>query len=252
MSPAAVGQRPQSPASAGAVSESAVRRSRPAQVSNAKPRAPRTRIRRASPRPDGRVRREPGRRRGSRRCSRGPSNTSPPARGSRVRPAARERGRAGSVPSAPSPPASSTPRRGPGGDRSPSPQVTRWRTADPFRSFTTSSWAGIRRRRSATWLTMPTLRSRSRSESSTSSTSSRVWSSRLPKPSSMKSVSSPAPPASSVTTSARPSARASEAKNVSPPESVAVSRSRPVQASTTCRPSPDRRPPARASEWTRV
>nr|WP_167537811.1 hypothetical protein [Streptomyces chartreusis] len=34
---------------------------------------------------------------------------------------------------------------------------------------------------------MPTLRSRSRSESRTSRTSSRVWSSRLPKPSSKKS-----------------------------------------------------------------
>lgn len=43
-----------------------------------------------------------------------------------------------------------------------------------------------------------------------------------------------------------------EAKKVSPPESVAVSRSFPVQASTTCRPRPARLPPERASEWTRV
>src|SRR5690606_30248368 len=128
----------------------------------------------------------------------------------------------------------------------------RCRSTDPERSLTTSSWAWMRRRRSATWLTMPTLRSRSRSESRTSRTSSRVWSSRLPKPSSMNRVSSRTPPASSVTTSARPRARASEAKNVSPPDRVAVSRSRPVQASTTCRPRPLRPRPARSSEWTRV
>lgn len=38
----------------------------------------------------------------------------------------------------------------------------RCRTTDPVLPFTTSSWAWMRRRRSATWLTMPTLRSRSR------------------------------------------------------------------------------------------
>ena len=63
---------------------------------------------------------------------------------------------------------------------------------------------GIRSRISATWLTTPTTRPPSRSESRVSITSSRVSASREPKPSSTKSVSRSAPPASWAITSARP------------------------------------------------
>src|SRR5262249_34809603 len=100
---------------------------------------------------------------------------------------------------------------------------------------------------SATWLTMPTMRPPSRRPSSTVITSSRVSSSRLPKPSSTNSASILVPPASAVTTSARPRARARLARNVSPPDSVLVSRSTPVQPSQASRPRPDRPAPRRAA-----
>ena len=117
----------------------------------------------------------------------------------------------------------------------------------------TTAWWVTRARRSATWLTTPTARPPSRRESSTVSTCSRLSSSRLPKPSSMKSVPRSSPPVSSRTASARPRARAREAMNDSPPDRVAVSRTRPVHWSRTRRPRPDRAPrAARSSECSRT
>ena len=65
-----------------------------------------------------------------------------------------------------------------------------------------------------------------------------VSSSSVPKPSSMNMVSSRTPPDEACTTSAKPSASASEARNDSPPERVFTSRSRLVYASSTFSPSP--------------
>ena len=81
----------------------------------------------------------------------------------------------------------------------------------------------------------PTIRPPARRPSRTFMTSSRVSSSRVPKPSSTNRASIRVPADSAVTTSARPRASARLARNVSPPDSVAVSRSIPVQASQASR-----------------
>lgn len=70
----------------------------------------------------------------------------------------------------------------------------------------------------------------------------------VPKPSSTNNVSMAAPPASAWTTSARPSARAREARNDSPPDRVHVSRSWPIHASTTRSPT---RTGRRRAAWCR-
>ena len=106
---------------------------------------------------------------------------------------------------------------------------------EPRRALRTSSWAGTRLRSSATWLTRPTTRPPSRRESRVSITPSRVSASSAPKPSSMKRVSSWVPPASWLTVSASPRARARETMNVSPPDRVAGSRCLPLHSSRTRR-----------------
>jgi hypothetical protein len=118
----------------------------------------------------------------------------------------------------------------------------RWARVEPAGPFRTCRRWVMRRRSSGTWLMTPTVRSWARRESRTSRTLWRVSSSRVPKPSSMNRVSRGLPPASWVTTSARPRARDREAKKDSPPESVSVLRGRPVQESVISRPRPDRAP----------
>ena len=126
-------------------------------------------------------------------------------------------------------------------------------TVEPRRALRTSSWVGIRLRSSATWLTRPTTRPPSRSESRVSITPSRVVASRAPKPSSMNRVSSWVPPASWLTVSASPRARARETRKVSPPDRVAGSRCLPLHSSRTRRLSPPRCSPApRSSACSRV
>src|SRR6516225_6396754 len=113
-----------------------------------------------------------------------------------------------------------------GGDRDPVPrshicgnraggrlipaQATTRAAEEPSGRRRTSSRSGTRSFRSATWLTMPITRPRSRRSSTTPITWSRVAASRDPNPSSMNRVSRSTPPASARTTSARPRASARE------------------------------------------
>ena len=89
----------------------------------------------------------------------------------------------------------------------------------------TTSWVGIRSRISATWLTTPTTRPPSRSESRVSMTSSRCRrpATRSPRRRTACRGRRRRPP-HLVTTSASPRASASDTTNVSPPDSVAGSR----------------------------
>ena len=78
-----------------------------------------------------------------------------------------------------------------------------------------------------TWVMIPTSRSDSRRRSSASMTASRLSSSSVPKPSSMNIASRRAPTASPAMSAMLPAsavARLSEARNVSPPDSVSTLR----------------------------
>src|SRR5699024_5977303 len=96
---------------------------------------------------------------------------------------------------------------------------------------------------SPTWLTIPITRPLSARRPISRTTVSRVSGSREPKPSSMKRVSICTPPASPMTMSARPSARARETKKVSPPERVSGTRTWSVRRSSTSRSRPVLRAP---------
>src|SRR5699024_7818906 len=108
----------------------------------------------------------------------------------------------------------------------PAPQATS-RRLDPARPLLTNRRVGIRCRNSSTCETSPTTRPPARSSSNTFITTSRVSASSVPNPSSTNHVSNAAPPVSAETTSAKPSASASDARNDSPPESVFVERTAP-------------------------
>lgn len=108
-----------------------------------------------------------------------------------------------------------------------SPQAICSSTLDPVRDLRTRSRVGMRWRSSSTCDTNPTTRPPARSSSRMFITTSSVSASRVPKPSSTKRVSSSAPPVSPATTSARPNASDSDARNDSPPESVFAGRTAP-------------------------
>ena len=98
----------------------------------------------------------------------------------------------------------------------------------PVRFLCTTTCRSMRSFRAPTWEMMPTSRSPSVSPASTRMACSSDSSSRLPKPSSRNRVSSRMPPAALCTSSERPSASASEALKLSPPDRVLTLRRVPL------------------------